>query len=96
VLELKQKRRDAERHGVKHEGNYLSSGSRRDSRKPLVIKSAYTNAQENAAEWFVSHSGGIITFLAQIANNLIKYRPHADRYENPRPPRRGFLCVILL
>ncbi len=46
--------------------------------KPLVVKSAHTDAQNADARLFVSHSGQIITFLAQITNNLIKYGLHAE------------------
>jgi hypothetical protein len=61
LIELKQKRRGAARHGIKKKDNYLSSGNRRDSRDPFAVKSTHTDAQKHVAKWFVSHSGGIIT-----------------------------------
>jgi hypothetical protein len=41
--------------------NYLPSGNRRDSRKPLLIKATHTDAQKAIARLFVSHHGRIIT-----------------------------------
>ena len=72
---------------------------RQQARKqePVGIKSAYTDAQEDFVCSFVSHSGGIITLPAQIANNLIKYPPHAERFIFPVKPSASpsgvFVCI---
>jgi hypothetical protein len=62
VFELKQKRRGAGRHDVRErKKKLLIFGQQARFEEPLVIKSAYTDAQENVVQKFVSHSAGIIT-----------------------------------
>jgi hypothetical protein len=94
VIKIKQKRRGASRHGVKeHKNSYLSSDNRRVNIEPLGIKSTHTDAQEDILKSFVSHSGEIISLLAQITNNLIKYLSHADRKKPSASPPGVFVCI---
>src|SRR5574339_35929 len=72
---------------------HLSSDSRRVNREPLIIKSTHTDAKENIVRSFVSHSVQIISFPAQMTNNLIKYHSHADRKRPSASPPGVFVCV---
>ena len=93
VLTLNKNAVTLKRHGVrKLKDNSLASDNRRVNREPLVIESTHTNAQEDVLRSFVSHSERIISFLAQITNNLIKYHSHADRKKPSASPSGVFVC----
>ena len=100
-FELKQKRRGARApRREKQQKRLLIVGQQAREQEPLIIKSTHTDAQENVLRSFVTHSGEIITFPAQIANNLIKYRPHAERFIFPVKPSASpsgvFVCINIL
>jgi hypothetical protein len=80
---------------TKIQDNYLSSGNRRDSRKPLDIKATHTDAQKAIARLFVSHNDEIITHAFYACS---KYK-QSDKIAPARRPQKtlglpaGGFCV---
>jgi hypothetical protein len=93
-LQLKQKRRGdlAPRREKAKKRLLIFWGQAREYRA-LVVKSTHTDAQEEIVRSFVSHNVRIISFPAQIGNNLIKYCPHADRKKPSASLPGVFVCV---
>src|SRR5687768_6246733 len=100
ILQLKQKRRGALRHGVRdHKKTYLSSGNRRVNRNPSVSNPRTPMHRKMMSDRSYRIMARLYHRLfqpAQIANNLIKYYLHAERFIFPVKPSASpsgvFVC----